>query len=173
VKLAPAPLALLPRAPHRLRRQAVAALALAALAWGCAAPEAERPAAAPERPPTYAEKAAWEKGAVTTPNGAVVIPLEQGTGASPAATDQVKVHYTGTLENGTVFDSSRERNAPAVFALNRVIPCWTEALQRMKVGGRAKVVCTPGIAYGARGSPPAIPGGATLIFDIELLGVGR
>ncbi len=103
----------------------------------------------------------------------MVIVLEQGTGDAPSATDQVRVHYTGTLENGTVFDSSRERGEPAVFPLNRVIPCWTEALQKMRVGGRFKVVCTPGIAYGARGSPPAIPGGATLIFDIELLAIAR
>jgi FKBP-type peptidyl-prolyl cis-trans isomerase len=176
VRSAPAPQALPapPRAPRRPpRRAALGALALAALAWGCAAAEAERAAPAPERPPTYAERAAWERGAVTTPGGAVIIAIEQGTGSTPAATDQVRVHYTGTLENGTVFDSSRARGEPAVFALNRVIPCWSEALQRMRVGGRAKVVCTPNIAYGARGSLPAIPGNATLIFDIELLAVGR
>jgi FKBP-type peptidyl-prolyl cis-trans isomerase len=119
----------------------------------------------------YLETAAKEKGAVKTANGAIVVSLKEGTGASPAATDKVKVHYTGTLVDGKVFDSSRERNQPAEFPLNGVIPCWTEAVQKMKVGGRAKVVCAPGIAYGDRGSPPVIPGNATLTFDIELLDV--
>jgi FKBP-type peptidyl-prolyl cis-trans isomerase len=120
---------------------------------------------------TYLDNAAKEKGAVKTANGAIVIPLKEGTGASPAPTDKVKVHYTGTLVDGKVFDSSRERNQPAEFPLNGVIPCWTEAVQKMKVGGRAKVVCAPGIAYGERGSPPVIPGNATLTFDIELLDI--
>jgi FKBP-type peptidyl-prolyl cis-trans isomerase len=120
---------------------------------------------------SYLEAAAKEKGAIKTANGAIVVPLKEGTGAAPAATDKVKVHYTGTLVDGKVFDSSRERNQPAEFPLNGVIPCWTEALQKLKVGGRAKVVCAPGIAYGERGSPPVIPGNATLTFDVELLDV--
>src|SRR5262249_13958762 len=95
----------------------------------------------------------------------------EGSGASPAATDTVKVHYEGTLENGTVFDSSKKRGTPATFALNQVIPCWTEGVQKMKVGGQAKLTCPSAIAYGDRGAPPTIPGGATLTFDVELLGI--
>jgi len=85
----------------------------------------------------------------------------------------VKVHYTGSLVDGKVFDSSRERNQPAEFALNQVVPCWTEALQKIKVGGRAKVVCPAAIAYGEQGRPPVIPGNAVLTFDIELLGITK
>jgi FKBP-type peptidyl-prolyl cis-trans isomerase FkpA len=92
-----------------------------------------------------------------------------GTGASPKASDTVKVNYRGTLLNGTEFDSSYKRNQPATFPLANVIPCWTEGVQKMKVGGKAHLVCPSGIAYGDRGSPPTIPGGATLIFEIELL----
>ena len=94
-----------------------------------------------------------------------------GSGPSPKATDTVKVHYRGTLVNGTVFDSSYERNEPAEFPLNQVIRCWTEGVQKMKVGGKARLVCPANIAYGERGSPPQIPGGATLVFEIELLGI--
>jgi FKBP-type peptidyl-prolyl cis-trans isomerase len=121
----------------------------------------------------YADGVAKEKGALKTANGAIVVPIKEGTGASPGPTDTVKVHYTGTLIGGKVFDSSRERNQPAEFPLNGVVPCWTEALQKMKVGGRAKVVSPPAIAYGERGSPPVIPGNATLTFDIELLDVQK
>ena len=98
--------------------------------------------------------------------------LKAGSGASPSASDVVKVHYRGTLVDGTEFDSSYKRNEPATFPLNRVIPCWTEGVQKMKVGGKSQLVCPAGIAYGDRGSPPVIPGGATLIFEIELLGIG-
>jgi FKBP-type peptidyl-prolyl cis-trans isomerase len=119
----------------------------------------------------YTDKASKEKGAVKTANGAVVVAVKEGTGASPTAEDTVKVHYTGTLIDGRVFDSSRERNQPVEFPLKNVIPCWTEALQKMKVGGRAKVVCPSAIAYGERGSPPVIPGNATLTFDVELLDI--
>jgi FKBP-type peptidyl-prolyl cis-trans isomerase len=121
----------------------------------------------------YVEKAAKEKGAVKTANGAVVIPIKEGTGPTPTATDKVKVHYTGTLVDGKVFDSSRERNQPAEFGLSQVVPCWTEALQKIKVGGRAKVVCPSAIAYGEQGHPPVIPGNAALTFDIELLGITK
>jgi len=110
-------------------------------------------------------------GAVKTSSGLIYRELRAGSGASPAATDTVKVHYRGTLVDGTEFDSSYKRNEPAEFPLNRVIPCWTEGVQRMKVGGKSQLVCPSAIAYGERGSPPAIPGGATLVFEIELLGI--
>ena len=94
--------------------------------------------------------------------------LRPGSGASPKATDTVKVHYRGTLVNGTEFDSSYRRNEPTQFPLSGVIPCWTEGVQRMKVGGKATLVCPSDLAYGDRGRP-SIPGGAALIFEIELL----
>jgi FKBP-type peptidyl-prolyl cis-trans isomerase FkpA len=117
----------------------------------------------------YLAKAAAEPGAVKTASGLIYREQKAGTGAVPAATDTVKVNYKGTLVNGTEFDSSYRRNEPAQFALNGVIKCWTEGLQKMKVGGKATLTCPSDIAYGDRGRPPTIPGGATLIFDIELL----
>ena len=120
----------------------------------------------------YLEKAAAMPGATRTANGLVYRELMPGTGASPKPTDVVKVHYRGTLVNGTEFDSSYKRNEPAQFPLSRVIPCWTEGVQKMKVGGKSQLVCPSSIAYGDAGSPPDIPGGATLIFEIELLGIG-
>jgi FKBP-type peptidyl-prolyl cis-trans isomerase FkpA len=120
----------------------------------------------------YLEKAAKESGAVKTDSGLVYRELRPGAGPSPKATDTVKVHYRGTLVDGTEFDSSYKRNEPAEFPLNRVIPCWTEGVQKMKVGGKSQLVCPASIAYGDRGSPPVIPAGATLIFEIELLGIG-
>ncbi len=117
----------------------------------------------------FAEKMAAEKDSTKTASGMIYIPVQPGTGASPKATDVVKVHYTGTLTNGTVFDSSVQRGEPATFPLNQVIPCWTEGLQLMKVGGKAKLVCPPDIAYGDRGHPPVIMPGSTLTFDVELL----
>jgi FKBP-type peptidyl-prolyl cis-trans isomerase FkpA len=118
----------------------------------------------------YLAKAAAQAGAVKTESGLVYQELRAGTGASPKATDTVKVNYRGTLVNGTEFDSSYSRNEPAVFALNSVIPCWTEGLQKMKVGGKATLVCPSEIAYGEQGRP-SIPGGAALIFEIELLDI--
>jgi FKBP-type peptidyl-prolyl cis-trans isomerase FkpA len=120
---------------------------------------------------TFLDTAAAEPGSTRTPTGLVYRELAAGTGASPKATDKVKVNYRGTLVNGTEFDSSYKRNMPAEFPLNGVIPCWTEGVQRMKVGGKSRLVCPSEIAYGDGGSPPTIPGGATLIFEIELLGV--
>ncbi len=120
----------------------------------------------------YLEKAAAEPGAVKTPSGLIYRELRAGTGTSPAATDTVKVHYKGALVNGKEFDSSYKRNEPASFPLNQVIPCWTEGVQRMKVGGKSELICPASIGYGERGSPPDIPGGATLVFEIELLGIG-
>jgi len=119
----------------------------------------------------FVAKASKEKGAVQTESGLVVTVLEEGTGPSPTATDRVKVHYHGTLRDGTVFDSSKRRGAPAEFLLNRVIPCWTEVVQKIKVGGTSRVVCPSDLAYGDRGSPPKIPGGAALTFEIELLSI--
>lgn len=118
----------------------------------------------------YLAKMALDPKAKKTASGAIVIPLQEGTGASPAASDTVEVHYTGTLVDGSVFDSSRARG-PAKFPLGNVIPCWTEAMQQMKVGGKAKIVCPAEIAYGDRGSPPRVPPNAVLTFEVELLNV--
>jgi FKBP-type peptidyl-prolyl cis-trans isomerase FkpA len=115
--------------------------------------------------------AAAEEGAVRTDSGLVFRTLTPGTGPSPAAEDTVKVHYHGTLTDGKVFDSSVERGQPAEFALNRVIPCWTEGVQRMKVGEKAKLVCPAAIAYGDRGAGADIPPGATLVFEVDLIGI--
>ncbi|HEU4604558.1 MAG TPA: FKBP-type peptidyl-prolyl cis-trans isomerase [Steroidobacteraceae bacterium] len=121
----------------------------------------------------FQDKAAAEKGATRTASGLIFKSLKQGTGATPVATDTVKVNYQGTLTNGKVFDSSYERHEPATFPLNGVIPCWTEGLQMMKVGGKARLVCPADIAYGDRGAPPDIKPGATLVFDVELLDVQK
>src|SRR5579885_3358109 len=119
------------------------------------------------------DKAAAEPGAIRTPSGLVYRELTAGAGESPKATDTVTVNYRGTLVNGTEFDSSYKRNQPAQFPLNQVIPCWTEGVQKMKVGGKSRLVCPAALAYGDRGAPPTIPGGATLIFEVELLGISR
>ena len=119
----------------------------------------------------YLEKAAAEPGAVKTPSGMIYRELTPGSGASPKATDTVRVQYRGTLVDGTEFDSSYKRNEPAEFPLNRVIPCWTEGVQKMKAGGKSKLTCPSSLAYGDAGSPPTIPPRSTLIFEIELLGV--
>ncbi len=120
----------------------------------------------------YQEKMAKEPGAVKTASGLIYLPVKEGTGASPVATDKVKVHYTGKLIDGTVFDSSVTRGSPVTFPLSGVIPCWTEGVQKMKVGGKARLICPAAIAYGDR-SPPgsAIPPGSTLDFEVELLDI--
>ena len=120
----------------------------------------------------YLAKAAAEPGALKTESGLIYMDLQPGTGASPKASDSVKVNYRGTLIDGTEFDSSYKRNQPAQFPLSGVIRCWTEGVQKMKVGGKARLVCPSEIAYGDSGRPPTIPGGATLIFEIELLEIG-
>ena len=107
----------------------------------------------------------------TSSTGLVFQSLKDGTGASPKATDVVKVHYRGTLADGKEFDSSYKRGEPAEFPLNRVIPCWTEGVQKLKVGGKAKLTCPPTIAYGERGAGGVIPPNATLNFEVELLGI--
>ena len=121
----------------------------------------------------FLTKAETEKGAVKTDSGLIISTIKPGTGASPKATDTVKVHYHGTLTDGTVFDSSVQRGQPVEFPLNRVIPCWTEGVQRMKVGEKSRLVCPSQIAYGDRGAPPNIKPGATLIFEVELLEIGK
>ncbi|XXF77778.1 FKBP-type peptidyl-prolyl cis-trans isomerase [Myxococcaceae bacterium GXIMD 01537] len=119
----------------------------------------------------FLDEAAKESGAEKAASGLIYKELQAGTGESPKPTDFVKVHYKGTLTDGTEFDSSYKRKEPTQFPLNGVIPCWTEGVQKMKVGGKAKLVCPSDIAYGDRGSPPTIPGGAALIFEVELLEV--
>ena len=116
-------------------------------------------------------KAAKEKGAVTLPDGVVIVTEKEGTGATPVASDTVKVHYEGKLLDGTVFDSSIQRGIPAVFPLQGVVPCWTEAILKLKVGAKAKLVCPSDAAYGDMGRMPKIPGGSTLVFQIELLDI--
>jgi FKBP-type peptidyl-prolyl cis-trans isomerase FkpA len=116
--------------------------------------------------------AAAERGAVVTGSGLVYVPTKEGTGPSPGPTDVVRVHYRGTFPGGKEFDSSITRGQPAEFPLDRVIKCWTEGVQKMKVGGKAKLACPAAIAYGERGTPGGpIPPNATLLFDVELLGV--
>ena len=119
----------------------------------------------------YRASAAAEQGATRTRSGIVMKTLIAGTGASPAEADQIKVHYTGRFVDGTLFDSSVARNSPATFTLTGVIPCWKEALQLMKVGGKAQIVCPSDRAYGDEGRPPQIPAGATLVFEVELLDI--
>ena len=109
---------------------------------------------------------------VTTASGLVYESLKDGTGASPKASDTVRVHYRGTFpDSGKEFDSSIARGQPLEFPLSGVIPCWTEGVQKMKVGGKAKLICPPSIAYGARGAGGVIPPNATLNFEVELLGI--
>jgi len=119
----------------------------------------------------YADKAAKEPGATRLPSGLIYKTITPGNGPSPSGTDKVKVNYEGRLTNGTVFDSSYKRGQPAEFPLNQVIKCWTDGVQKMKVGEKARLVCPSDIAYGDHGHPPTIPGGATLVFDVELLSI--
>jgi len=121
----------------------------------------------------FLAKYAKEKGVTALPSGLHFKSLKAGTGPMPKATDKVKVHYEGKLINGTIFDSSKKRGQPAEFPLNGVIPCWTEGVQKMKVGETAQLVCPAAIAYGDRGHPPTIPGGATLVFEIDLISVNK
>ena len=115
--------------------------------------------------------ASKEQGAQVTKSGLVYRSLKDGTGNSPAATDKVKVHYKGSFPDGKEFDSSYKRGEPTEFPLNGVIPCWTEGVQLMKTGGKAKLTCPSTIAYGQRGAGGVIPPNATLVFEVELLGI--
>ena len=118
----------------------------------------------------FLEKMSKEPGAVRSATGVIYIPVKVGTGASPKAESTVKVHYRGTLRDGSEFDNSMQRGEPITTPLNGVIPCWTEGVQKMKVGGKAKLVCPSETAYGDRGQGP-IPGGAALMFEVELIAV--
>ena len=120
---------------------------------------------------SFLATAAAGKGAQAKPSGLIYTEVAAGTGASPKPTDTVKVHYTGKLVDGTVFDSSVQRGTPAEFTLGGVIPCWQEGVQLMKKGGKAQLVCPSSLAYGDAGSPPKIKPGATLVFDVELLDI--
>jgi len=117
------------------------------------------------------EAASKEPGALVTPSGLVYRSLKDGTGDSPKASDKVKVNYRGTFPDGKEFDSSYKRNQAIEFPLSNVIKCWTEGVQRMKVGGKAKLTCPAAIAYGERGAGGVIPPNATLLFEVELLGI--
>jgi FKBP-type peptidyl-prolyl cis-trans isomerase FkpA len=144
-----------------MRIARITLLTAAVLTHHAASAQADPPAAA----------AAKESGAVVTPSGLVYRSLKEGSGAAPAATDTVTVHYRGTFPDGKEFDSSYSRGKPAEFPLDRVIKCWTEGVQRMKPGGKAKLTCPPAIAYGERGAGGVVPPNATLVFEVELIGV--
>jgi FKBP-type peptidyl-prolyl cis-trans isomerase len=135
----------------------------------------ERLASASEREKARARqflvKMAAEPGAERTESGIVIVPQREGTGPAPARTDTVRVNFQGTLPDGTVFDSSLRRGRPAILPLDEVIPCWIEALQRMKVGGRMRVACPPELAYGDEGGR-GVPPNSAIVFDIHLLGIG-
>ncbi len=120
---------------------------------------------------TYLDQEAARDGAQKLDSGLILSEIKPGSGDSPTAASRVTVHYHGTLRDGTVFDSSVDRGEPATFGLSQVIPCWTEGVQRMKVGGKSRLVCPSEIAYGDPGRPPTIPPGAVLTFEVELLGI--
>ena len=117
--------------------------------------------------------ASWSADEETLPSGVRITHLSAGSGASPKAADTVRVHYRGTLADGKEFDSSYKRNAPATFPLGRVIPCWTQGVQKMKVGGKARLVCPPATAYGDKGAGGTVPTHATLTFEVELLAIEK
>jgi FKBP-type peptidyl-prolyl cis-trans isomerase FkpA len=117
----------------------------------------------------YLAKAEKEQGATKLPSGVIVKITKEGTGAQPVAADTVKVHYEGKLTGGKVFDSSIKRGEPVEFPLAGVIPCWSEGVQQIKVGGKAQLTCPSDLAYGPQGNPPTIPGNSVLVFDVELL----
>jgi FKBP-type peptidyl-prolyl cis-trans isomerase FkpA len=140
-----------------------ALLAVLCLAFACSKADA----------PKSGGDAAGGSAATTIADGIQLEQIVEGTGPSPGPTDVVTVHYHGTFPNGQVFDSSVQRGQPARFPLDHVIPCWTQGLQKMKVGGKAKLTCSPQTAYGERGAPPRIPPNATLIFEVELLDIAK
>lgn len=109
----------------------------------------------------------------TLASGVKIVHEVDGNGPQPKASDTVRVHYRGTLADGKEFDSSFKRGTPATFPLNRVVPCWTEGMQKMKVGGKATLTCPPATAYGDRGAGGVVPPNATLTFEVELLGIEK
>jgi FKBP-type peptidyl-prolyl cis-trans isomerase FkpA len=125
--------------------------------------------AAKETPQEFLAKVDADKSVQKKSSGLRIKIVKEGSGANPTAADTVKVHYRGTLTDGTEFDSSYKRDMPATFPLRNVIPCWTEGVQLIKTGGKATLYCPSEIAYGERGHPPVIPPSATLVFDVELL----
>ncbi len=147
----------------RLRLATLLATILTGASWAQQTPPGADPLTA----------AAAEKGAVVTASGLVYRALEEGKGESPTPADTVRVHYRGRFPDGREFDSSYSRGQPASFPLNRVIRCWTEGVQRMKVGGKAKLTCPAAIAYGERGAGSVIPPNAILQFEVELLGITK
>ncbi len=156
---------------------ASSALGLACLA-ACAPPSSPPASPPPPAPAPRSAASVPNLGSLTgvakttLPSGVVFELVQNGNGPSPKPTDTVKVHYRGRLVDGTEFDSSYQHGQPASFPLNRVIPCWTEAVQLMRPGGKARVTCPPATAYGERGAGGVIPPNATLVFDIELISIG-
>jgi FKBP-type peptidyl-prolyl cis-trans isomerase FkpA len=153
-----------------IRRQATALSVTVAALLAATSSLAQGPA--PKPTPDFLANAAAAKGAVLSESGLVYLSLKDGTGPAPAAIDTVRVHYRGTFTDGKEFDSSYTRGQPATFPLNRVIKCWTEGVQKMAVGGKARLTCPASIAYGERGTPGGpIPPNAVLQFEVELLGI--
>jgi FKBP-type peptidyl-prolyl cis-trans isomerase FkpA len=157
----------LTRNPCMRTRSALFVHAPLALLLGLSALTAQ----AADLPDATLQAAAKEAGAVVTASGLVYRSLKDGSGTRPKASDTVQVHYRGRFPDGREFDSSYQRYQPAEFPLSRVIPCWTEGVQRMQVGGSAKLTCPASIAYGKRGAGGVIPPNATLVFEVELLAV--
>ena len=154
-------------------RPALAALLLASTSLGWAQVAPALPPGTNPKPTALATALATAGSVVTTDSGLIFKLIKPGTGPSPLATDTVKVNYRGTFMDGKEFDSSSKNGGPAEFPLNRVIKCWTEGLQRLQVGGSAKLTCPPAIAYGAGGAGGVIPPNATLQFEVELLGISK
>ncbi len=161
--------------PHRhaLRARAVSVAAIAAIGAALLTALVPLSAQAQAQADPALAAAAKEAGAVVTPSGLVYRSLKDGSGASPTPADTVKVHYRGTFPDGREFDSSYKRNEAAQFPLGGVIPCWTEGVQKMKVGGKARLTCPASIAYGSRGAGGSIPPNATLHFEVELLDIAK
>lgn len=154
----------------RFLHYAWSAVGLACLA-ACTPPSNPPASPPPAAAPAPSIGALTGTARTTTASGIVFESLQNGNGPSPKATDTVTVHYRGTFPDGREFDSSHKRGQPTSFPLNRVIPCWTEAVQLMKPGGKARITCPPQLAYGERGAGGVIPPNATLVFEIELISI--